>query len=84
MRIDATGTTGTVQIIVSDDGEGVPAGLEEVIFGRYERGTSVSQPGSVGIGLAVSRELADLMGGELTYERQNGRTQFVLRLPAAG
>ncbi len=85
VRIEAKPGSGVVVIVVSDDGEGVPAGLEELIFGRYERGgASVTQPGSVGIGLAVSRELAELMGGALTYERAAGRTRFVLRLPAAG
>lgn len=84
VRIDAAASAGTVRIIVSDDGPGVPAGLEETIFGRYERGASIAQPGSVGIGLAVSRELAELMGGELAYDRHQDRTRFILRLPTAG
>jgi signal transduction histidine kinase len=74
---------GMAEIVVSDDGDGVPAGLEETIFARYERGSTVAQPGSVGIGLAVSRELAELMDGNLQYERRLGWTHFVVRLPSA-
>jgi signal transduction histidine kinase len=37
---------------------------------------------SVGLGLAVARQLARLMGGELVYRRVSGWTRFELTLPA--
>jgi signal transduction histidine kinase len=54
------------------------------IFEAYERGheTELTQPGSVGLGLAVSRRLAVLMNGSLDYRREDGNTRFELRLPA--
>jgi signal transduction histidine kinase len=79
--IEATASSSMAEIVVSDDGDGVPAGLADKIFARYERAADVAKPGSVGIGLAVSRELAELMDGTLGYERRNDRTRFVLRLP---
>ncbi len=36
--------------------------------------------GSVGLGLAIARMLTDEMEGELTYERVDGETHFVLSL----
>lgn len=74
----------SVVIAVVDDGDGVPARLVSRIFEAYERGheTKLTQPGSVGLGLAVSRRLAVLMDGSLDYRRVDGNTRFELRLPA--
>jgi K+-sensing histidine kinase KdpD len=52
------------------------------MFDPYERASK--QPGvtaSVGLGLTVSRQLAHLMDGTLTFRRQHGRNLFVLTLP---
>jgi signal transduction histidine kinase len=70
------------QILVVDDGTGVPSEEQELIFERYYRGRqSPTQPGSVGIGLAVSRQLAELMAGTLRYVDANGESRFELTLP---
>ena len=71
-----------VVLTVSDDGEGVPDSDADAIFEPYVRSRVVA-PGSVGIGLAVSRTLAELMGGTLVYARRGGRTEFALTLPKA-
>lgn len=73
-----------VVVSVVDNGSGVPRALESRIFEAYERGedSQVSQPGSVGLGLAVSRRLAGLMNGSLEYRRVDGNTRFELSLPA--
>lgn len=72
-----------VRLTVSDDGEGLDEALAlrafEPFFGSVDRGT---QPGSVGLGLAISRQLASLMDGKLGYLRQAGRTVFEVELPA--
>ena len=71
-----------VLLSVSDNGPGVPMGETELIFERYYRSIeSPTMPGSVGIGLAVSRQLAELMDGTLEYIPGDwGR--FVLSLPS--
>lgn len=70
----------TVQLVVADDGPGVRAEEAELIFQRYYRSSdSPTLPGSVGIGLAVSRQLAELMSGTLRYVPSEG---FVLTLPS--
>jgi signal transduction histidine kinase len=59
---------GVALLAVADDGQGVAAAESKLIFERYYRSAqSPTQPGSVGIGLAVSRQLAEMMGGTLTY-----------------
>ena len=50
---------------VSDDGPGVPPGEEERIFERFRRGAEAGEDGGFGLGLAIGRELAEQMGGEL-------------------
>lgn len=72
-----------VEIVVSDDGDGVAPADVETIFQPYRRARRVAGlPASLGLGLAVSRRLARLMDGDLTYE-DGERTAFVLRLPLA-
>lgn len=67
---------------VSDDGPGISADEAELIFERYYRSSeSPTLPGSVGIGLAVSRQLAEMMGGSLAYVCADGVPGFELRLP---
>ncbi len=70
------------RLVVADDGPGIPAEEADLIFERYYRSShSPTQPGSVGIGLAVSRQLADLMGGSLEYVIDGSHHHFELRLP---
>jgi len=72
-----------VAVCVADDGPGVPEEDRERIFEAYHRAhSSAGQPGSVGLGLTVSRTLAELMGGSLSYSK-NGLSTFVLDLPMA-
>jgi signal transduction histidine kinase len=37
----------------------------------------------VGLGLSVTRQLVELMGGTIAYRRANGSTVFEVRLPLA-
>jgi signal transduction histidine kinase len=84
VEVAAYARDGQVLVEVRDDGNGIPAELEELVFEPYETahaGSGVS--GSVGLGLTVSRQLARLMGGDLVYQRSEGSTVFRLTLSAA-
>lgn len=71
-----------VTLEVADDGPGVADGQEEIIFEPFQRAHQApTQPASVGLGLAVARQLARVMGGDLVYQRSGGWTRFVLSLP---
>ena len=67
-------------IEVSDEGPGVPPGQEERIFERFRRGPEAGEDGGFGLGLAIGRELAEQMGGEL---RLVGDATFRATFPAA-
>ena len=73
---------GTWAVEVIDDGDGIPSEDHDRIFVAYERAHKFAGlPGSVGLGLTVSRTLAELMGGSLTYQFDD-RSVFRLELPS--
>jgi PAS domain S-box-containing protein len=68
---------------VCDDGPGVPESHRDFIFEPYQRAHQVEgRTDSVGLGLTVSRHLARLMDGDLTYSRPGEWTVFSLALPS--
>ena len=77
----------TVRITVSDTGRGIPANQFERIFEPFvqvDRHRTLESQQGVGLGLAISRELARGMAGELTVESELGvGSTFTLELPSA-
>jgi signal transduction histidine kinase len=73
------GSNATVE--VADEGPGVPPIDRERIFERFERGSAPSGEGGFGLGLAIGRELARRMGGELRHDDgTDPGARFVLEL----
>jgi signal transduction histidine kinase len=69
----------TVSLMVSDNGPGVPAEIAEKIFEPL----FTTRARGLGLGLAVSRGLAQANGGRLDLENTSGPTVFTLTLPRA-
>jgi PAS domain S-box-containing protein len=68
---------------VRDNGREIPVEEQERIFTAYQRAHDA--PGltaSMGLGLTISRSLARLMGGDLTYRYEESESIFELQLPA--
>lgn len=79
VRADAT----TASVLVRDNGDAIPEEDRERIFMPYQRAHNApGLAGSLGLGLAISRQLADLMAGDLTYRYDDGHNVFELALPA--
>jgi signal transduction histidine kinase len=71
-----------VGVSVADNGPGIPPELRAHIFEAYFHGEgNAGQPASIGLGLTVSRQLARMMGGDLTYQDLGGGSLFQLFLP---
>jgi signal transduction histidine kinase len=70
-------------IAVTDAGPGVAPADRERIFQRFERGSARSGQGGFGLGLAIGRELARQMGGELLLDADapSPGARFALELP---
>jgi two-component system, OmpR family, sensor kinase len=65
---------GEVVVSVRDDGPGLVAGSEELVFERF---ATLDGRGGSGLGLAIARGVARAHGGDVTYEDH----AFVMRLP---
>jgi signal transduction histidine kinase len=76
-----------VSISVSDTGSGVPDNMRDAIFEPFvqvQASVRTRENAGVGLGLAISRDLARAMHGELELtDSTAGNTTFVLRLPGA-
>lgn len=78
---------GQVEVIVQDDGQGIPQEELSRIFERFyqvdkSRAASAEGRGS-GLGLAIVRELVEAHGGQITARSAPGQdTVFAIRLPA--
>jgi len=61
-----------LHISVVDSGIGIPADRQRSIFGAYNQGdpSTLRQYGGTGLGLAVSAQLVDLMGGNIKLKSQ--------------
>ena len=82
LRITARAASGVIEIAVADNGPGIPAEVRSRIFDPFF--TTKPVGAGTGIGLAVSRGIAEAHGGSLHLEEApEGGACFVLRLPQA-
>jgi signal transduction histidine kinase len=79
------GSDSTLRIAVWDTGIGIPEDEQARIFQDSYRATAVTVaggPAGLGLGLAISRDLARAMGGDITVSSQPGQgARFILSLP---
>ena len=72
----------SLKVEVEDNGTGVPPGDVHRVFERFYQAEGGRSVGGSGIGLTLSRELARLIGGDLSYKyRENKGALFCLEMP---
>jgi signal transduction histidine kinase len=72
------------EILVRDEGEGVPEDLVPRLFGKFARGGGSRAQSGTGLGLSIVRGLARANGGDTWYEPNAPRGScFGVRLPKA-
>lgn len=68
---------------VADTGRGIPKERQELIFAPFEQ-LEVGAAGGIGLGLAIVRQLAEALGGDVTVHSTPGRgAAFSVDLPLA-
>jgi signal transduction histidine kinase len=85
ITVAGTLDNGRVVISVEDEGPGIPVPLQEKIFERYFQvdESNRRRSGGVGLGLYISRQMAEMIGGRLWLERSDERgSVFCLSVPA--
>jgi two-component system sensor histidine kinase KdpD len=70
VAISARSVVEGVEVAVSDSGPGVPQGLEERIFEKFER--AERSRGGMGLGLTICRGIVAAHGGRMWYENAAG------------
>jgi signal transduction histidine kinase len=70
------------EIIVEDNGPGVPADQQPDLFKRFFRGDGHGVEGGAGLGLAIVHDIMVLHGGSVHYEdAPEGGARFIVRMP---
>jgi len=76
----------TTELVVSDDGIGIPAEEQSRLFTRFFRASTAQDnavPGT-GLGLAIAHRVVELHQGSIAIESESGQgTTVVVRLPLA-
>jgi len=67
-----------VEIMIEDDGPGIPAAEREAIFARGAR-LDTDKPGT-GLGLAIVRDVAEIYGGSIRLEESEDLGGLLARL----
>lgn len=83
VRVGARNGRGTIDLEVSDEGPGIPAGEADRVFERFYRADSAhSADGGTGLGLAIARWIVELHGGTIRAEARVPRgCRMIVALP---
>jgi signal transduction histidine kinase len=71
------------RISIGDTGIGIPEDKQQYLFKPFERlGRESGEIESTGIGLAISRQLIELLGGKIGYQKnEEGGSIFWIDIP---
>jgi signal transduction histidine kinase len=80
VTVSTSRRNGSAKVTVADTGPGLEDGSATQVFDRFFTGDADN--GGAGLGLAIAKELAERMHGEIRLKSRPGRTAFTLELPA--
>ena len=84
IELSVVRATDVAEIVVADDGPGIPDGDLERIFDRFYRADPARSGPGFGLGLSIAKTIAEAHGGSIIVEnRQGGGAAFTVTLPLA-
>lgn len=86
VQVTVAGADDQVRICVRDNGPGIPQDFRDRIFGRFSQADSSStrRAGGTGLGLHISRQIVEQMGGRIGFDTALGKgTTFWVEFSAA-
>ena len=82
ISISANISSQFLNVIVCDNGSGLPIGREEELFEKFTRGERESSTPGVGLGLAICRAIVEAHGGTIRAEQSpEGGAAFIFTIP---
>ena len=72
---------GSAQIDIIDNGSGIEAARQSLIFEKFARLNDPARAGGAGLGLAICKEIMANLGGEISYLPGQGGAAFRILLP---
>ncbi len=72
---------GRVTVDVIDNGRGIPAEAQALVFEKFARLTDTNRAGGAGLGLAICREIMTSLGGAISYLPGQGGAGFRVTVP---
>ena len=82
IRLSATDQKGRLEVHVTDEGEGLPAGFAPRAFERFSRANEARSSAGAGLGLAIVKAIVEAHGGTVAAEnRRQGGADICLLFP---
>lgn len=73
-----------IELYVSDDGEGIPEGIQKILFDRFRQMSTalIRDNEDCGIGLSLTKAIVELMNGKIVFTSTLGKgTVFTIQIP---
>jgi signal transduction histidine kinase len=85
VRVEATRDRGSLRLVVSDTGEGIPPDALDRVFDPFWRGDAARAGEGSGLGLALSARIVESLGGRIQVESEPARgSRFAVLVPDPG
>ena len=82
LRIEVSRNNGAYRVDFIDNGSGIRAENQQIIFEKFARVSDEGKAGGAGLGLAICREIMTRLGGQITYLPGQSGAAFRVVLPA--
>ncbi len=83
ITVDLATSDHRAELVIADDGPGVPSEHRDSIFDRFSRvdESRDRRSGGAGLGLAIARQILEDHGGSIVLDADAEGARFVIRLP---